>query len=87
MQKMDSRRSFQPGGELEFRSSLSRAKSYNDILKRRKEKKTARDWDPRTHEETARNWDLRTHEETARDRDPRTREGKEKSSSQPQGDK
>ena len=26
------------------------------------EKKTARDWDPRTHEQTAREWDPRTHE-------------------------
>ena len=27
-----------------------------------KKKKTARDWDPRTHEQTAREWDPRTHE-------------------------
>ena len=26
------------------------------------ERKTARDWDPRTHEQTAREWDPRTHE-------------------------
>ena len=26
------------------------------------ERKTARDWDPRTHEQTARDWDPRTHE-------------------------
>ena len=38
------------------------------------EKKTARDWDPRTHEQTARNWDPRTHEQTAREWDPRTHE-------------
>ena len=42
------------------------------------ERKTARDWDPRTHEQTARDWDPRTardwdprtHEQTARDWDP-----------------
>ena len=38
------------------------------------ERKTARDWDPRTHEQTARDWDPRTHEQTARDWDPRTHE-------------
>ena len=27
-----------------------------------KEKKTAREWDPRTQEQTAREWDPRTHE-------------------------
>ena len=27
-----------------------------------KERKTARDWDPRPHEQTARDWDPRTHE-------------------------
>ena len=36
--------------------------------------KTARDWDPRTHEQTAREWDPRTHEKTAREWDPRTHE-------------
>ena len=38
------------------------------------EKKTARDWDPRTHEQTAREWDSRTQEQTAREWDPRTHE-------------
>ena len=38
------------------------------------EKKTAREWDPRTQEQTAREWDLRTQEQTARERDPRTHE-------------
>ena len=38
------------------------------------ERKTARDWDPRTHEKTARDWDPRTNEQTARDWDPRTHE-------------
>ena len=36
------------------------------------ERKTARDWDPRTHEQTARDWDPRTHEQTAREWDPRS---------------
>ena len=36
-------------------------------------KKTASEWDRRTHEQTASEWDRRTHEQTARDRDPRTR--------------
>ena len=40
----------------------------------REESKTARDWDPRTHEQTAKDWDPRTHEQTARDWDPRTHE-------------
>ena len=31
-----------------------------------KEKKTAREWDPRTQEQTAREWDPRTQEQTAR---------------------
>ena len=39
-----------------------------------KEKKTAREWDPRTQEQTAREWDPRTQEQTARDWDPRTHE-------------
>ena len=39
-----------------------------------KEKKTAREWDPRTQEHTAREWDPRTQEQTARERDPRTQE-------------
>ena len=39
-----------------------------------KEKKTAREWDPRTQEQTAREWDPRTHEQTAREWDPRTHE-------------
>ena len=39
-----------------------------------KERKTARDWDPRTHEQTARDWDPRTQEQTAREWDPRTQE-------------
>ena len=39
-----------------------------------KERKTDRDWDPRTHEQTARDWDPRTHDQTARDWDPRTHE-------------
>ena len=38
------------------------------------EKKTAREWDPRTHEQTAREWDPRTQEQTAREWDPRTHE-------------
>ena len=38
------------------------------------EKKTASDWDPRTHEQTARGWDPRTQEQTAREGDPRTQE-------------
>ena len=39
-----------------------------------KEKKTAREWDPRTQEQTAREWDPRTQEQTAREWDPRTQE-------------
>ena len=39
-----------------------------------KEKKTAREWDPRTQEQTAREWDPRTQEQTAREWDPRTHE-------------
>ena len=39
-----------------------------------KEKKTAREWDPRTREQTAREWDPRTQEQTAREWDPRTQE-------------
>ena len=46
-----------------------------------KEKKTAREWDPRTREwdprtqeQTARGWDPRTQEQTAREWDPRTHE-------------
>ena len=39
-----------------------------------KDKKTAREWDPRTQEQTAREWDPRTHEQTAREWDPRTHE-------------
>ena len=35
------------------------------------ERKTDRDWDPRTHEQTARDWDPRTHEQTARDWGPK----------------
>ena len=31
----------------------------------REESKTARDWDPRTHQQTARDWDPRTHETRA----------------------
>ena len=38
------------------------------------EKKTAREWDPRTHEQSAREWDPRTQEQTAREWDPRTHE-------------
>ena len=38
------------------------------------ENKTARDWDPRTHEQTAREWDPRTQEQTTREWDPRTHE-------------
>ena len=38
------------------------------------EKKTAREWDPRTQEQTAREWDPRTQEQTARELDPRTHE-------------
>ena len=40
------------------------------------DRKTARDWGPRTHEQTAREWewDPRTHEQTAREWDPRTHE-------------
>ena len=38
------------------------------------ERKTAKDWDPRTHEQTAKDWDPRTHEQTAREWDPRTHE-------------
>ena len=37
-----------------------------------KEKKTAREWDPRTQEQTAREWDPITQEQTAREWDPRT---------------
>ena len=43
-------------------------------VNKRKEKKTARDWDPRTQEQTAREWDPRTQEQTAREWDPRTQE-------------
>ena len=39
-----------------------------------KERKTARDWDPRTQEQTARDWDPRIQEQTARDWEPRTHE-------------
>ena len=39
-----------------------------------KEKRTAREWDPRTKEQTAREWDPRTQEQTAREWDPRTHE-------------
>ena len=39
-----------------------------------KEKKTAREWDPRTQEQTAREWDPRTQEQTAREWDPKTQE-------------
>ena len=39
-----------------------------------KEKKTAREWDPRTQEQTAREWDPRTQKQTAREWDPRTQE-------------
>ena len=39
-----------------------------------KEKKTAREWNPRTQEQTAREWDPRTQEQTAREWDPRTHE-------------
>ena len=39
-----------------------------------KEKKTAREWDPRTQEQTSREWDPRTQEQTAKDWDPRTHE-------------
>ena len=39
-----------------------------------KEKKTAREWDPRTQEQTAREWDPRTQEQTARELYPRTQE-------------
>ena len=39
-----------------------------------KEKKTAREWDPRTKKQTAREWDPRTQEQTAREWDPRTQE-------------
>ena len=35
------------------------------VPKGREESKTARGWDPRTHEQTARDWDPRTHEERA----------------------
>ena len=38
------------------------------------EKKTARDWDPRTHEQTAREWDRRTQQQIAREWDPRAHE-------------
>ena len=38
------------------------------------EKKTAREWDPRTQQQTAREWDPRTQEHTAREWDPRTHE-------------
>ena len=38
------------------------------------EKKSAREWDPRTQEQTAREWDPRTQEQTAREWDPRTHE-------------
>ena len=38
------------------------------------EKKTAKEWDPRTQEQTAREWDPRSQEQTAREWDPRTHE-------------
>ena len=43
-------------------------------VNKRKEKKTARAWDPRTQEQTAREWDPRTQEQTAREWDPRIQE-------------
>ena len=39
-----------------------------------KEKKPAREWDPRTQEQTAREWDPRTQEQIAKEWDPRTHE-------------
>ena len=38
------------------------------------EKKTAREWDPRTQQQTAKEWDPRTQQQTAKEWDPRTHE-------------